>query len=118
MSEVQLFLRVERKKALPRVRGNALLSALGRRRLAVVRLIVLSTANFPVPCEHGLLAVGLVLLRCESDLDVVDADPKTRRVLCRMNPNHWDWEESPQYYAVFGWMDEEWICANLLTTCP
>ena len=57
-------------------------------------------------------------LKVSCHLDVVDADPKTRRVLCRTNPNHWDWEESPQYYAVFGWMDEEWICANLLTTCP
>ena len=57
-------------------------------------------------------------LKVSCHLDVVDADPKTRRVLCRTNPNHWDWEESPQYYAVFGWMDEEWVCANLLTTCP
>lgn len=57
-------------------------------------------------------------LKVSCHLDVVDADPKTRRVLCRTNPNHWDWEESPQYYAVFGWIDEEWICANLLTTCP
>lgn len=57
-------------------------------------------------------------LKVSCHLDVVDADPKTRRVLCRTNPNNWDWEESPQYYAVYGWMDEEWICANLLTTCP
>lgn len=57
-------------------------------------------------------------LKVSCHLDVVDADPKTRRVLCRTNPNHWDWEESPQYYAVYGWMDEEWVCANLLTTCP
>ncbi len=57
-------------------------------------------------------------LKVSCHLDVVDADPKTRRVLCRTNPNNWSWEESPQYYSVYGWMDEEWICANLLTTCP
>ena len=57
-------------------------------------------------------------LKVSCHLDVLDANPKTRRVLCRTNPNNWDWEESPQYYAVFGWIDEEWVCANLLTTCP
>ena len=57
-------------------------------------------------------------LKVSCHLDVVDADPKTRRLLCRTNPNNWDWDETPQYYAVYGWMDEEWVCANLLTTCP
>ena len=37
-----------------------------------VRLIIFSTTDFPVPCEHGFLAVGLVLLRGESDLVVGD----------------------------------------------
>ena len=37
-----------------------------------MRLIVLRPAHFPVPCEHGLFAVRLVLLRCESDLVVGD----------------------------------------------
>ena len=41
------------------------------RRLAVL-LVVLLTADFPVPCEHGLLAVGLVSLGCEGDLVVGD----------------------------------------------
>ena len=57
-------------------------------------------------------------LKVPCHLDVVDADAKTRRLLCRTNPNAWDWDENPQYYAVYGWMDEEWVCANLLTTCP
>lgn len=57
-------------------------------------------------------------LKVSCHLDVVDADPKTRRVLCRTNPNNWEWDENPQYYSVYGWMDEEWVCANLLTTCP
>ncbi len=66
-------------------------------------------------------------LKVECSLDVLDADPKTRRVLCRTNPNDWMWGE-PQneeekewkkpFVSVFGWMDEKWICANLLTTCP
>ena len=50
--------------------------------------------------------------------EVLDADPKTRRLLCRTNPSDWNWEENPQYYSVYGWIDEEWVCANLLTTCP
>lgn len=57
-------------------------------------------------------------LKVSCHLDVLDADPKTRRLLCRTNPDYWYWEETPQYYAVYGWMDEEWVCANLLTTCP
>lgn len=66
-------------------------------------------------------------LRVQCSLDVLDADPKTRRVLCRTNPEDWMWGE-PQneeekeykhpYVSVYGWMDEEWICANLMTTCP
>ena len=55
--KIQFFFDIRKenrkKKALPRVRGNALLSALGRRRLAVVRLIVLLAADFPrglTPC--------------------------------------------------------------------
>ena len=66
-------------------------------------------------------------LSVECSLDVLDADPKTRRVLCRTNPNDPMWGE-PQneeekewkhpFVSVYGWMDEEWICANLLTTCP
>jgi len=56
-------------------------------------------------------------LRVECNVDVLDADPKTRRVLVRTNPNDWRWQEQP-YVSVYGWMDEEWICANLMTTCP
>ena len=66
-------------------------------------------------------------LNVECSLDVLDADPKTRRVFCRSNPNDWMWGE-PQneeekewkkpFVSVIGWVDEEWICANLMTTCP
>ena len=56
-------------------------------------------------------------LRVECNVDVLDADPKTRRVLVRTNPHDWRWQEQP-YVSVYGWMDEEWICANLMTTCP
>ena len=40
--------------------------------LAVVRLIIFVAADLPVPCEHGLFAVGLVSLRGEGDLVVGD----------------------------------------------
>ena len=66
-------------------------------------------------------------LNTECSLHLLDADPKTRRVFCRSNPNDWMWGE-PQneeekewkhpFKSVIGWVDEEWICANLLTTCP
>ena len=57
-------------------------------------------------------------LKVECHLEVLDADVETRRVLCRTNPNKWDFEFNPQYYSVYGWIDEEWVCSNLLTTCP
>ena len=56
-------------------------------------------------------------LRVQCNVDVLDADPETRRLLCRTNPGDWCWE-GRQYYSVYGWIDEEWVCANLLTTCP
>ena len=36
--------------------------------LSGVSLIIFRSADLPVPCEHGLLAVGLVLLRLELHL--------------------------------------------------
>jgi len=66
-------------------------------------------------------------LKVQCSLDVLDADVKTRRLLCRSNPNDWMWgtpltEEEKEwkhpYVAVYGWVDEQWTCANLLTTCP
>ena len=56
-------------------------------------------------------------LRVQCNIDVLDADPKTRRLLCRTNPGDWCWQDKP-YQSVYGWMDEEWVCANLMTTCP
>jgi len=56
-------------------------------------------------------------LRVQCNIDVLDADPKTRRLLVRTNPRDWCWDDKP-YQSVYGWMDEEWVCANLLTTCP
>lgn len=56
-------------------------------------------------------------LNVQCNVDVLDADPKTRRLLCRTNPGDWCWEDK-QYVSVYGWIDEEWVCANLLTTCP
>lgn len=53
----------------------------------------------------------------ECSLDVLDADPKTRRLYCRSNPSDWMWE-GKQFKSVIGWVDEDWVCANLLTTCP
>ena len=57
-------------------------------------------------------------LKVECHLEVLDADVETRRVLCRTSPSNWDFETNPQYYSVYGWVDEEWVCSNLLSTCP
>ena len=57
-------------------------------------------------------------LKVQCSVQVLDADVTTRRIYCRTNPDYWDFEESPQYYSVIGWMDEEWTCSNLMTTCP
>lgn len=63
----------------------------------------------------------------EISLDVLDADVESRRVFCRTNPNDWCWgipetEEEKEwhhpYKSMIGWVDEKWICSNLLTTCP
>ena len=59
----------------------------------------------------------LYTLDTDCPVDVLDADPKTRRIYCRTNPSDWVWEQKP-FKSVIGWMDEEWVCSNLLTTCP
>lgn len=48
-------------------------------------------------------------IKKECSLRVLDADPQTRRLFCTTD------EEQP---VAVGWIDEEWVCANLLTTCP
>ena len=59
----------------------------------------------------------LYKLDVECSLDVLDADPVTRRLYCRSNPNDWIWDDQP-FKSVIGWVDEIWVCANLLSTCP
>lgn len=66
--------------------------------------------------EYGEKAKDKLKVQCS--VQVMDADTKTRRLFCRTNPNNWDYEENPQYYSVIGWLDEEWTCSNLVTTCP
>ena len=46
----------------------------------------------------------------ECSLRVLDADPQTRRLFCTI--------EEDGFERAVGWIDEEWVCANLLTTCP
>ena len=63
----------------------------------------------------------------EISLHVLDVDPKTRRLLVQSNPKDWCWgavEEPWQeeyrhpFVELRGWVDEEWVCANTVTTCP
>ncbi len=63
----------------------------------------------------------------EISLDVIDVDTKTRRILVQSNPKDWcwgeveeDWQEGYRhpFVELRGWIDEEWVCANTVTTCP
>jgi hypothetical protein len=49
-------------------------------------------------------------LKKQCSMRVLDADPSTRRLFCTT--------EDDQSPVCVGWIDEEWVCANLLTTCP
>ena len=63
----------------------------------------------------------------EIGLDVIAADLKTRRLLVQTNPNDWCWGEPEEeweaeyrhpFVDLKGWVDEEWVCGNTVTTCP
>ena len=69
----------------------------------------------------------------EISLDVIGVDLKTRRLHVQSNPNDWCWGEPSEIEAdcpdpfdcyrhpfveLKGWVDEEWVCANTVTTCP
>ena len=63
----------------------------------------------------------------EISLDVAGVDLKTRRILAKSNPKDWCWGEpadelDAEYRHPFveleGWIDEEWVCSNTVTTCP
>ena len=63
----------------------------------------------------------------EISLDVVGVDLKTRRLLVQSNPKDWCWGEPEEewqegyrhpFVEFRGWIDEEWVCANTVTTCP
>lgn len=63
----------------------------------------------------------------EITLHVMDADPKTRRLLVYTAPEDECWGEPlddfekeyrHKFLALKGWIDEEWVCGNSLTTCP
>lgn len=60
-------------------------------------------------------------------LDVIDVDIKSRRLLVQSNPKDWCWGEPEEewqegfrhpFVELRGWIDEEWVCANTVTTCP
>ena len=63
----------------------------------------------------------------EISLRVLDADVKTRRLQVCSDPSDWCWGEpkdamEAEYRHPFvelnGWIDEEWVCGNTVTTCP
>ena len=63
----------------------------------------------------------------EISLDVVGVDLKTRRLLVQSNSKDWCWGEPEEewqegyrhpFVELRGWIDEEWVCANTVTTCP
>ena len=63
----------------------------------------------------------------EISMDVIAADLKTRRLLVQTNPKDWCWGEPENEWDVEyrhpfvelkGWVDEEWVCGSIVTTCP
>ena len=63
----------------------------------------------------------------EITLHVLGVDPATRRLLVQSVPTDWcwgeveeDWQEGYRhpFVELKGWIDEEWVCANTVTTCP
>lgn len=63
----------------------------------------------------------------EISLDVIAVDAKTRRLQVQSNPKDWCWGEVEEewqegyrhpFVELKGWIDEEWVCANTVTTCP
>ena len=63
----------------------------------------------------------------EITLHVLGVDPATRRLLVQSVPTDWcwgepeeDWQEGYRhpFVELRGWIDEEWVCANTVTTCP
>ena len=73
-----------------------------------------STRNYnnqPIPMyENSYGKKVRCKLKKQCNLTVLDADTDSRRLFCTT-------EEEDEFHSV-GWVDEEWVCANLLTTCP
>lgn len=107
-----------------------------------------STRNYGGETIHFYAAPDSDEILCSTNLkeiglDVIAADLKTRRLLVRTNPNDWFWEKPGEeaiklsniapddsedefyfeeknypFVDLKGWIDEEWVCGNTMTTCP
>lgn len=91
-----------------------------------------STRNYGGETINFYTEAGSQEVACSTDykeisLDVVDVDVKTRRILVQSNPKDWCWGEVEEewqeeyrhpFVELRGWIDEEWVCANTVTTCP
>ena len=91
-----------------------------------------STRNYGGQTINFYAAADSQEVACTTDykeitLHVLGADPKTRRISVQSVPTDWcwgeveeDWQEGYRhpFVELKGWIDEEWVCANTVTTCP
>ena len=91
-----------------------------------------STRNYGGQTINFYAAADSQEVACTTDykeitVHVLGADPKTRRISVQSVPTDWcwgeveeDWQEGYRhpFVELKGWIDEEWVCANTVTTCP
>ena len=91
-----------------------------------------STRNYGGQTINFYAAADSQEVACTTDykeitLHVLGVDPKTRRISVQSVPTDWcwgeveeDWQEGYRhpFVELKGWIDEEWVCANTVTTCP
>lgn len=91
-----------------------------------------STRNYGGQTINFYAAADSQEVACTTDyqeitLHVLGVDPATRRLLVQSVPTDWcwgepeeDWQEGYRhpFVELRGWIDEEWVCANTMTTCP
>ena len=94
--------------------------------------VTCSTRNYGGETVSFYAEPGSDEVVCKTDykeitLHVMDADPKTRRLLVYTAPEDACWgkpmdefekEYRHDFLALKGWIDEVWVCGNSMSTCP
>lgn len=95
-------------------------------------MLSFGTRNYSGETIHFFAAPDSDEVLCETNLKeitlhVIDADLTTRRLLAYSYLEDWCWLETQdpveeeyryEYVPLKGWIDEDWVCGNTMTTCP